>query len=201
MFLDLTKNKDLNVYSYLVGGISPRPIAWVSTLNEDGVANVAPYSFFTVASCNPPVLSVTQVNPRDKAIKDTLANVLATKECVVNIVSHSQVEKMNQSCANYASDVSEFDAANITKVASEMVAAPGVADSKVRYECKLREVITFSNEPGGGQMILLDIVGICVEDETFVDGYIDPTNLDSVGRMGGDYYATTRDKFAVKRPS
>ncbi|TMO81276.1 flavin reductase family protein [Pseudoalteromonas sp. S3776] len=201
MFLDLTKNKDLNVYSYLVGGISPRPIAWVSTLNKDGVANVAPYSFFTVASCNPPVLSVTQVNPRDKAIKDTLANVLATKECVVNIVSHSQVEKMNQSCANYASDVSEFDAANITKVASEMVAAPGVADSKVRYECKLREVITFSNEPGGGQMILLDIVGICVEDETFVDGYIDPTNLDSVGRMGGDYYATTRDKFAVKRPS
>ncbi|MBQ4858052.1 flavin reductase family protein [Pseudoalteromonas sp. MMG007] len=201
MFLDLTKNKDLNVYSYLVGGISPRPIAWVSTLNEDGVANVAPYSFFTVASCNPPVLSVTQVNPRDKAIKDTLANVLATKECVVNIVSHSQVEKMNQSCANYASDVSEFDAANITKVASEMVAAPGVADSKVRYECKLREVITFSNAPGGGQMILLDIVGICVEDETFVDGYIDPTNLDSVGRMGGDYYATTRDKFAVKRPS
>ncbi|MEL0647087.1 flavin reductase family protein [Pseudoalteromonas agarivorans] len=201
MFLDLTKNKDLNVYSYLVGGISPRPIAWVSTLNEDGVANVAPYSFFTVASCNPPVLSVTQVNPRDKAIKDTLANVLVTKECVVNIVSHSQVEKMNQSCANYASDVSEFDAANITKVASEMVVAPGVADSKVRYECKLREVITFSNEPGGGQMILLDIVGICVEDETFVDGYIDPTNLDSVGRMGGDYYATTRDKFAVKRPS
>jgi len=201
MFLDLTKNKDLNVYSYLVGGISPRPIAWVSTLNEDGVANVAPYSFFTVASCNPPVLSVTQVNPRDKAIKDTLANVLATKECVVNIVSHSQVEKMNQSCANYASDVSEFDAANITKVASKMVAVPGVADSKVRYECKLREVITFSNEPGGGQMILLDIVGICVEDETFVDGYIDPTNLDSVGRMGGDYYATTRDKFAVKRPS
>ncbi|TMO76193.1 flavin reductase family protein [Pseudoalteromonas sp. S3785] len=201
MFLDLTQNTQQNVYSYLVGGISPRPIAWVSTLNKDGVANVAPYSFFTVASCNPPVLSVTQVNPRDKAIKDTLANVLATKECVVNIVSHSQVEKMNQSCANYASDVSEFDAANITKVASEMVAAPGVADSKIRYECKLREVITFSNEPGGGQMILLDIVGICVEDETFVDGYIDPTNLDSVGRMGGDYYATTRDKFAVKRPS
>ncbi|KTF17557.1 flavin reductase family protein [Pseudoalteromonas carrageenovora] len=201
MFLDLTKNKDLNVYSYLVGGISPRPIAWVSTLNEDGVANVAPYSFFTVASCNPPVLSVTQVNPRDKAIKDTLANVLATKECVVNIVSHAQVEKMNQSCANYASDVSEFDAANITKVASEMVAVPGVADSKVRYECKLREVITFSSEPGGGQMILLDIVGICVEDETLVDGYIDPTNLDSVGRMGGDYYATTRDKFVLKRPS
>ena len=200
MFLDLTVNKELNVYSYLVGGISPRPIAWISTLSSDGVANVAPYSFFTVASCNPPVLSVTQVNPRDKAIKDTLINLLATKECVINIVSHEQVEKMNQSCANYPSDVSEFDAANITKIDSQMVTVPSVADSKVRYECKLREVITISSEPGGGQMMLLDIVGICVDDEVFVDGYIDPTLLDAVGRMGGDYYATTKDKFALKRP-
>jgi len=200
MFLDLTVNKELNVYSYLVGGISPRPIAWISTLSSDGVANVAPYSFFTVASCNPPVLSVTQVNPRDKAIKDTLINLLATKECVINIVSHEQVEKMNQSCANYPSDVSEFTAANITKIDSQMVAVPSVADSKVRYECKLREVITISSEPGGGQMMLLDIVGICIDDEVFVDGYIDPTLLDAVGRMGGDYYATTKDKFALKRP-
>tara|TARA_B110000211_G_scaffold218623_1_gene263625 strand:+ start:517 stop:1125 length:609 start_codon:yes stop_codon:yes gene_type:complete len=200
MFLDLTVNKELNVYSYLVGGISPRPIAWISTLSSDGVANIAPYSFFTVASCNPPVLSVTQVNPRDKAIKDTLINILATKECVINIVSHQQVEKMNQSCANYPSDVSEFTAANITKIDSQMVEAPSVADSKVRYECKLREVITISSEPGGGQMMLLDIVGICVDDEVFVDGYIDPTLLDAVGRMGGDYYATTKDKFLLKRP-
>ena len=78
---------DHNVYSYLVGGITPRPIAWISTLSEKGIANIAPYSFFTVASCNPPVLSVTQVNPRDHANKDTLTNLLATKECVVNIES------------------------------------------------------------------------------------------------------------------
>ena len=97
MFLDLTDNSNHSVYSYLVGGISPRPIAWVSTLSEKGVANIAPYSFFTVASCNPPVLSVTQVNPRDNANKDTLNNLLATKECVVNIVSHLLVEQMNQS--------------------------------------------------------------------------------------------------------
>ncbi|MBH0055836.1 flavin reductase family protein [Pseudoalteromonas sp. SWXJZ94C] len=200
MFLDLTANKDLNVYSYLVGSISPRPIAWVSTLSSDGVANVAPYSFFTIASCNPPVLSVTQVNPRDKAIKDTLINLLATKECVINIVGHELVEKMNQSCANYPSDVSEFDAANIAKVDSKMVAVPSVAGSKVRYECTLRDVITFSNEPGGGQMMLLDIVGISIDDEVLVNGYIDPAHLDTVGRMGGDYYSTTRDKFTVKRP-
>ena len=200
MFLDLTDNSNHSVYSYLVGGISPRPIAWVSTLSEEGVANIAPYSFFTVASCNPPVLSVTQVNPRDNAHKDTLNNLLATKECVVNIVSHSLVEQMNQSCADYPRDVSEFDAANIQRTPSQLVSVPSVAASKVRYECKLREVITISDEPSGGQMMLLDVVGIFLDDTVLVNGYIDPTRLDAVGKMGGDYFSTTKDKFALKRP-
>ncbi|MBT2151524.1 MAG: flavin reductase family protein [Pseudoalteromonas tetraodonis] len=200
MFLDLTDNSNHSVYSYLVGGISPRPIAWVSTLSEKGVANIAPYSFFTVASCNPPVLSVTQVNPRDNANKDTLNNLLATKECVVNIVSHSLVDQMNQSCANYPRDVSEFDAANIQRTPSQLVSVPSVAASKVRYECKLREVITISDEPSGGQMMLLDVVGIFLDDTVLVNGYIDPTRLDAVGKMGGDYFSTTKDKFALKRP-
>ncbi len=146
MFLDLTENTSQNVYSYLVGAISPRPIAWISTLNSEGIANIAPYSFFTVASCKPPVLSVTQVNPSDKTNKDTLSNLMATKECVVNIVSQELVEKMNQSCANYPSDISEFDAANIAQAPSLLVNAPSVAGSKVRFECKLREVISISNE-------------------------------------------------------
>lgn len=200
MFLDLTDNSNHSVYSYLVGGISPRPIAWVSTLSEEGVANIAPYSFFTVASCNPPVLSVTQVNPRDNANKDTLNNLLATKECVVNIVSHLLVEQMNQSCADYPRDVSEFDAANIQRTPSQLVSVPSVAASKVRYECKLREVITISDEPSGGQMMLLDVVGIFLDDTVLVNGYIDPTRLDAVGKMGGDYFSTTKDKFALKRP-
>jgi len=200
MFLDLIQNNNRSVYSYLVGGISPRPIAWVSTLSEEGVANIAPYSFFTVASCNPPVLSVTQVNPRDNANKDTLNNLLATKECVVNIVSHSLVEQMNQSCADYPRDVSEFDAANIQRTPSQLVSVPSAAASKVRYECKLREVITISDEPSGGQMMLLDVVGIFLDDTVLVNGYIDPTRLDAVGKMGGDYFSTTKDKFALKRP-
>ncbi|KTD95710.1 flavin reductase family protein [Pseudoalteromonas sp. H71] len=200
MFLDLTTNANHNVYSYLVGGISPRPIAWISTLSEKGIANIAPYSFFTVASCNPPVLSVTQVNPRDQANKDTLTNLLATKECVVNIVSHNLVEQMNQSCANYPNDVSEFDEANIQQAPSLLVSPPSVEASKVRYECTLREVITISEQASGGIMMLLDVVGICVDDAILVNGYIDPTRLDAVGKMGGDYFSTTKDKFVLKRP-
>ena len=200
MFLDLTENTNQNVYSYLVGGISPRPIAWISTLNSEGSANIAPYSFFTVASCKPAVLSVTQVNPSDKTNKDTLSNLMATKECVVNIVSQELVEKMNQSCANYPSDISEFDAANIAQAPSKLVNAPSVADSKVRFECKLREVISISNEPGGGKMMLLDVVGICINDSVMSNGYIDPKLLNAVGKMGGDYFSTTKDKFVLKRP-
>ena len=200
MFLDLIQNNNRSVYSYLVGGISPRPIAWISTLNNEGVSNIAPYSFFTVASCQPAVLSVTQVNPSDKANKDTLTNLLATKECVVNIVSHALVEQMNQSCANYPNNVSEFDEASIERVPSQLVNPPSVAASKVRYECKLREVITISDEPSGGKMMLLDVVGIFIDDATLVNGYIDPTRLDAVGKMGGDYFSTTKDKFVLKRP-
>jgi flavin reductase (DIM6/NTAB) family NADH-FMN oxidoreductase RutF len=200
MFLDLTENTSQDVYSYFVGGISPRPIAWISTLNSEGIANIAPYSFFTVASCKPPVLSVTQVNPSDKTNKDTLSNLVATKECVVNIVSEQLVEKMNQSCANYPSDISEFDAANIAQAPSQLIRAPSVADSKVRFECKLREVIIISNEPGGTKMMLLDVVGICIDDSVIINDYIDPDLLNAVGKMGGDYFSTTKDKFALKRP-
>jgi len=92
------------------------------------------------------------------------------------------------------------DAANITKIDSQMVAVPSVADSKVRFECKLREVISISNEPGGGQMMLLDVVGICIDDEVMSNGYIDPELLNAVGKMGGDYFSTTKDKFLLKRP-
>lgn len=201
MYLDLTnKHDETNIYSQLVGGITPRPIAWISTLSSDGVANIAPYSFFTVASVNPPVLSVTQVNPRDKANKDTLNNLLASKECVVNIVSEQLVEKMNQSCGNYPPSVSEFIAANIESTVSKFVKPLSVKASKVRYECKLREVITFCDKPGAGKMMLLDIVGIYIDDSVLVNGYIDPRALNTVGKMGGDDFTTTHDLFSLARP-
>lgn len=202
MFVDLTQpHEKPSIYSLLVGGITPRPIAWVSTVSADGVDNIAPYSFFTVASVNPPVLSVTQVNPRDKQNKDTLTNLLANKECVVNIVSEQQVEKMNQSCANYLSSISEFVAANIESTVSQTVKPLSVASSKIRYECTLREVISISEQPAGGQMMLLDVVGVYIDDTVLMNGYIDPGALKSVGKLGGDEFTKTTDIFSIKRPT
>ena len=116
MFLEIAKiDTSQEIYHLLVGGVCPRPIAWISSQSSKGVMNLAPYSFFTVASCNPPVLSITHITPMDRLAKDTLINLQETKECVVNIVSSEQVDKMNITCADYPHDASEFSIAGVMR--------------------------------------------------------------------------------------
>ena len=146
-----TSNLDANeIYRLLVGGITPRPIAWISTLSVDGVANIAPYSFFNVASCNPPILWYSQVNPKHGQDKDTLRNLIETKQCAVHIVNSQLLEKMNLSCALLAAEQSEFEFAQIESESSHTVAALAVKHAPIRYECHLREVIQLSSLPSCG---------------------------------------------------
>lgn len=200
MYLNTTQLTAQENYRHLVGGIIPRPIAWISTISATGVTNLAPYSFFTVASCNPPVLLYTQITPRSGKNKDTLANILATKSCVINIVSAALLEKMNATCESFPPEISEFSAAGIESCESRFVAAPAVAASKVRYECALREVIQVSSEPSGGSVVLLDVLGIYVADDVRVQSDISHDLLDAVGKLGGDGYAYTRETTALARP-
>lgn len=190
----------IQTYKLMVGSVTPRPIAWISSLSSSGVLNLAPYSFFTVASCNPPVLAVTQVNPRDRAAKDTLMNLQATKECVVNIVSEELAEVMNASCGDYAPDVSEFAAVGIESESSLRVHVAGVKAAKVRFECVLREVLAISSLPMGGHMMLLDVVSIFVNDSVLIEGQIAPHLLNTIGKLGGDFYSTTHERFEMARP-
>lgn len=202
MFKKVEDTHPQDMYKLLVSGIIPRPIAWVSTQNQHGVQNVAPYSFFTVASVNPPILAITHVAPRAGGEKDTLANLKAVPECVVNIVSASQAEAMNASCAPYDNDTSEFEQAQIAAAPSELVKPVSVADSAVRYECKLREIINLSDLPAGGQLILLDVVGVSVKDGLLNEtGLVDAKQLDAIGKLGGDDYSYCRDGFALARPT
>lgn len=187
-------------YKLMVAGITPRPIAWISTMSTEGVHNLAPYSFFTVASCSPPVLAVTQVNPPDRTAKDTLTNLRTTGECVINIVSEELVAAMNASCANYPPEVSEFAVLAIESEASHKVSVAGVQAAKVRFECRLREVLEVSSLPMGGHMMLLDVVNIFVNESVLVDGQIAPHLLNTVGKLGGDLYATTQERFELARP-
>lgn len=190
-----------DIYRLLVGGVTPRPIAWISSVSEAGVHNLAPYSFFSVVSVNPPVLSYTQVNPQTGQDKDTLKNLIATKECVVHIVDSEALERMNLTCVNLPSEQSEFDFAEVESEASQMVAALSVKDAPVRYECRLREVLRMGEQPGNGSLVLLDVVSVYVSDHLYQEGHINQRELDSVGKMGGDFYSFTTGLEALARPS
>ena len=200
MYFDTAQTSPRDNYQLLTGAVVPRPIAWVSTLSEHGVANLAPYSFFTVASCKPPVLCVVQVNPRNRSEKDTLSNLQATRECVVNVVSHVLVDAMNTSCGDYPPEVDEFVKAGLEKSLSKAVTAPGVKDALVRFECNLREVKLIGEGAMGGSMMLLDVLGVEVNEAAMHDGLIANDLLDAVGKLAGDGYCTTRSTFELKRP-
>lgn len=189
-----------DTYRLLSGGITPRPIAWISTRSKDGIDNLAPYSFFTVASCNPPVLLYTQVTQRSGIDKDTLQNLIETGECVVNIVNSSLLEKMNTTSASIDKSESEFDLAGIEHCRSQTVAPYSVKDAPIRYECTLKEVIKLGDLPTGGTIVLLDVKSIYVQDELYSEGAINQTLIDSVGKMGGDVFTIDAKHVAFSRP-
>ncbi len=188
------------IYKILTGSILPRPIAWVSTCDAVGNMNLAPFSFFTVASVDPPVLCFSPLVDDDRLEKDTLVNIRQTGEFVVNIVSHSLVDKMNQTSAPYPNGVSEFVKAGVTSQPSSVIDAPGVQESLVRFECTLQQIISFGSEPLAGNLILGNICHIHINPDIYKDGKVDVEALDTVGRLVGNHYTTIRDHFEIVRP-
>lgn len=200
MLFDTTKLDTRVIYQLLTHTVSPRPIAWISTRSPAGVINLAPFSFFTVASIKPPVLLFTQVNPRDGQMKDTLRNLHANGECVVNVVTHAQAEAMNQSCAAYPYNVSELTAAGLQANTLPWLATPGVAGAPVQLACRLRQQLHISPEAQSGTVVLLDVLGFAVDDSLLPHGQLSSEQLDVIGKMGGDSYCTTRQRFDMVRP-
>jgi flavin reductase (DIM6/NTAB) family NADH-FMN oxidoreductase RutF len=190
-----------DVYKLLIGAIVPRPIAFVSTMSPEGVRNLAPFSFFTAVSANPPVICFSpSARQGQHRLKDTLFNIATTREFVVNIVSEEFAEKMNICSADFPPDVDEFEASGLTPVASDLVKPPRVAESHVQMECKLYLTIEVSELPGGGSLVLGEVVRFHVDDE-YVDNFrIDADKLRAIGRMGGNVYTRTTDRFELVRP-
>jgi flavin reductase (DIM6/NTAB) family NADH-FMN oxidoreductase RutF len=195
-----------NIYKLMIGAIVPRPIAFVSSLDARGVRNLAPFSFFTGVSANPPViLFCTAVRPEDPdrglaAHKDTLLNVVTTREFVVNVVTEGMAEKMNLTSAQVPPNVDEFELVGLTPAPSELVKPPRVAESPVQMECRLRQTIQVSDRPSGGTIVLGDVVRFHVNEDLVENFRIDPEKLAAIGRMGGPTYTRTRDRFDLKRP-
>lgn len=199
--LDPSQIEYNDVYKLMTGMIVPRPIAFVSTVDAAGIRNLAPFSYFTACSSNPPIVCFsTTVRSGPRPYKDTLENVRATGEFVVNIVSEEFAEQMNMASAEVPPEIDEFVLSGLTPIASDLVKPPRVAESKVQMECRLHQIITVSDKPGGGFLILGEVLRFHVL-ESLLDGYkIDPEKLKAIGRMGGPAYTRTRDRFEMQRP-
>jgi flavin reductase (DIM6/NTAB) family NADH-FMN oxidoreductase RutF len=203
--LDAGALTPLENYKLLSGSVVPRPIAWVSTVDEQGVRNLAPFSFFTVASANPPVVcfcpSVREEKHGLRAVKDTLANIRATGEFVVNVVSEALVDAMNQTAAQVLPEVDEFVLAGVTAIDGVRVRVPRVAEAPVQMECRLRQIVEVSLLPMGGVLVLGEVVQWHVRDAVLEPGmHVAPGKLQAVGRLAGADYVRTRDRFALERP-
>ena len=180
--------KDL--HQFMVGAIAPRPIAFVSTIDDKGVPNVAPYSFFNAFSSNPPIL-VFSSNRRvaDNTTKDTLHNVKLNSQVVVNVVNYSMVRQMAIASVSYPSDVNEFEKAGLHTIPSEEVAPFRVKESPVHFECEVSDIITLGEHGGAGHLIICQVKCIHIAEEIIDErGRIDPHKLDLVGRLGRAHY-------------
>ena len=187
-------------YGLLISVIVPRPIAWVSTMGADGSRNLAPFSFFTGIGANPMTVCFAPVRNREGKKKDTLINIEATRQFVVNLATEAMAEKMNATSADYPYGVDEFQHAGLTAVSSQKVKPPRVRESPVSLECELTQVVTVSEGPLGGNLVIGKVIHIHVDDSVWKDGRIDHRDLKAIGRMEGTFYTRTQDSFQMARP-
>ena len=189
------------IYKLMVGLIVPRPVALVSTVDKDGVRNVAPFSFFSGVGSNPPtVLFCPALRSSGDQRKDTLRNVEQTGEFVINIVSDSIAAAANATAADVGPEVDEFLLAGLTAIPSEAVRAPRVAESPAQFECKLLQIVFTGEGQGAGVVVLGQIVRIHVAAHLEHNFRVDPAALDAVGRMAGNTWVHTRERFDLERP-
>ena len=189
-----------NIYKLMIGCIVPRPIAFVSTISKDGIRNLAPFSFFNGVCSNPPIVLFSTVIKKDGSHKDTLNNIEATREFVVNIVSEDLAERMNITSAEFPPGVDEFIKSGLTPIPSDLVKPTRVKESRINMECKLVTMIRFGEGPGGGSTIFGEVLRFHIADELFENFRINPDKLRAIGRMGGPTYTRTRERFDLVRP-
>ncbi|MBK7810127.1 MAG: flavin reductase family protein [Saprospiraceae bacterium] len=190
------------LHQYLLGSVAPRPIAFVSTIDEFGRTNLAPYSFFNAFSSNPPIL-VFSSNRRveGNTTKDTLHNIMASKECVINVVNYEIVRQMMVCSVDFPNDISEFEEAGLTPTKAQMVKAPLVLESPVNMECKVEQIITLGDQGGAGHLIICHVVCMHINESVLDENdKIDPHKIDLMGRMGRAFYVRASGEAVLTLP-
>ena len=196
--IDLKSGETDGLYQYLSAAITPRPIAFVSTIDKSGNKNLSPFSFFNVFSINPPILVFSPVRRmRNNTSKHTLRNVLEIKECVISLVTEDIAQQVSLSSCDFDSETNEFEKAGFTEVKSDLVSPPRVKESPINFECKINEIIPLGEEGGAGSLVLCEVLKIHI-DEVVLDknNAIDPQKLNIVSRLGANWYGkTTKDSL------
>lgn len=186
------------MYKLLTGSVVPRPIAWVSTISEDGVHNLAPFSFFTVASRQPPMLCISigpGVGEREGTEKDTLVNIRSSKEFVINIVSTPLGNEMQKSSENLPEKINEFEETGLSAIKSDLVKPMRVKESPINIECKLEQIIPL----GSDNLIIGRVVNYHIRDEFYLGNYkVDLEKLQPLGRLAGNY-SESKEFFTLPR--
>lgn len=198
--------KDISIaqlQGYLQGAVSPRPIAFASTMDKNGKPNLSPFSFFNVFSANPPILIFSPARRvRGNTTKHTLQNAQETKQVVINVVNYDIVQQMSLSSTEYAQGVNEFLKSGLTPIPSELVKPYRVAESPVQFECKVNEIIELGQEGGAGNLIICEVLKIHINEAVLDEnGNIDQYKIDLVSRMGGNWYSrSNQGLFEVPKP-
>ena len=194
MEIDLNQLESRHAHDLLTSAIIPRPIAWVSTMNGQGQANIAPFSFFSGVSWSPPVLAVSVVTRSDGTFKDTLVNIRETGEFVVNLVSVDLREAMEQTARSLPYGTDEAEAAGLHWESSRKVKPRRIAEARLSFECTLAEVVSIDTGPDAGNLILGRIQLVHLQNDLLLnEREVDWLALDPLGRLSGTRYCTARN--------
>ncbi|MFU8861071.1 MAG: flavin reductase family protein [Cyclonatronaceae bacterium] len=188
-------------YKLLIGSVVPRPIAFVSTIDKNGTRNLAPFSFFNVVCYNPMTLAFfAQKFKKDGELKDTVKNIRANGEFVINISTENIAEQVNAASGIYDHDVDEFDITGLTAARSVVVKPPRVQESPVNFECRLDRMIEFGTEKGGSDAVFGRVVHLHINDDLIDDYRIDIRKLKPIARLAGNSYSKIGEIFDIERP-
>ena len=201
MKIDPASLDERRAHFLLSGIVVPRPIAFISTIGEDGVFNLAPFSAFGLLCSKPLLFSIGMARSRHGKKKDSLVNIEFSRDFVINVVSETLAEAMNQCAFNYPSDVDEFKEVGLSPVQADLVKSPMVGESPVNIECRLVQILEFGDAPRLTNVVIGEGIRVHVKDEFYIDDEINQNRLMAIGRMGRtDLYCRTRDIFEMKRP-
>lgn len=201
MQIDVSKTDVVAVYQMLVGLVTPRPIAWVTTLSQTGVVNLAPFSFFNTFGANPPVVVFSPTLKRDGGKKDTLINIETNGEFVINASTERNADLINMSSKMLLPDESEVELTGLSTMKSDKVRPPRLAEVPFALECRVLQIIPVGNGAISANLVVGEIVMMHIDDAVLdPKGQPDPRKIKAIARLGGEFWCRTQDLFQLERP-